>query len=93
MMVLLSIVNFMMWSIPEVSVSVIAILIHFSFIDLRDVDVLNIAIYFGIEIKCLVQLVIYLILNEDVRKQITVYARAIKRSIYATAMKHIGGKS
>ncbi len=78
MMVLLSIVNFMMWSIPEVSVSVIATLIHFSFIDLRDIDVLNIAIYFGIEIKCLVQLVIYFILDEDLRKQITVYARAIK---------------
>ncbi len=78
-MVLVSFVSFIVWTIPEIGVNLVFIFYHFRLLFFREIEILSIIIYAGIVWKCLVQLIIYFIIDTELRGQIAFNARTIKK--------------
>ncbi len=78
-MVLLSFINFVVWSVPEVGVRVISLLFHLKLTYFHQIEIFNIIIFVGIEWKCLILLVIYFVMDKEIREQIVINTDKMKR--------------
>ncbi len=77
-MVMLSFINFVVWSIPEVGVRVYSILKFLKLTYLQDTDIFNLVVFVGIEWKCLVHLIIYFGFDKEIREQIVLNFRRLR---------------
>ena len=71
-MVILSFVNFVVWSVPEVGVRVISILFHLNLTYLQEIEIFNLVIFVGVQWKCVIHFIIFFGFDKEIREQVVI---------------------